>query len=293
MLPNLPEYFTGIAPKAVVWETARKWLHSLGIKYQRMHSLGIKYQRINGKTGFADGHERLDVKAQRRHFVNIMSELGKESFLYFSPITVERAAMWGIPQKVIEERIMEIREGEGAKVQLHVDDIPQGSAMEVLREGIEHGGVQYQLPLGMERKKLWIFYQDESIFKAYDGARMRWMPPDFIGRLLKKGEGPGIMITAFVNESIGWLKLSSQDMAAINAKRTIEEILPCKYFIAHKGCYYGFHAFQYGKAREGYWDGDKMLEQVIEFVDAFNFLHPEDQALFIFDCPSPWWTSFL
>ena len=123
---------------------------------------GDKYQRINGKTGFADGHERPDVKAQRRHFVNIMSELGKESFLYLSPMTVEQAAMWGIPQKVIEERIMEIREGEGAKVQLHVDDIPQGSAMEVLREGIEHGGVQHQLPLGMERKKLWIFYQDES-----------------------------------------------------------------------------------------------------------------------------------
>ena len=112
------------------------------------------------------------------------------------------------------------------------------------------------------------------------------MPPDFIGRLLKKGEGPGIMITAFVNESIGWLKLSSQDMAAINAKRTIEGKPPCKYFTSHKGCYYGFHAFQYGKAREGYWDGDKMLEQVMEFIDAFNFLHPEDQALFIFDWSS-------
>ena len=28
------------------------------------------------------------------------------------------------------------------------------------------------------------------------------MPPDFIGRLLIKGEGPGIMITAFVNENM-------------------------------------------------------------------------------------------
>ena len=158
VLPNLPEYFTGIAPKAVVRETARKWLHSLG----------IKYQRINGKTRFADGHERPDGKAQRRNFVNIMSELGKNHFCTL----VELATMWGIPQKVIEERIMEVREGEGAKVQLHVDDIPQGSAMEVIREGIEHGGVQHQLPLGTERKKLWIFYQDESIFKAYDGARM-------------------------------------------------------------------------------------------------------------------------
>ena len=42
VLPNLLEYFSGIAPKAVVFETARRWLHSLG----------IKYQRINGKTGY-------------------------------------------------------------------------------------------------------------------------------------------------------------------------------------------------------------------------------------------------
>ena len=83
-------------------ETARKCLHSLG----------IKYRIINGKTGFADGHERPDVKTQRRHLVNVMSELGKESFLYLSPMTVERAAMWGIPRKVIEERIMEVIEKE-------------------------------------------------------------------------------------------------------------------------------------------------------------------------------------
>ena len=103
-----------------------------------------------------------------------------------------------------------------------VDDILQDSAMEVLREAIPHGGVQHHLPVGIERKKLWIFYQDESIFKAYDEARKRWMAPDFIARLLKKGEGPGIMITAFVNESMEWLKLSNQDIAAFNAKRSIE-----------------------------------------------------------------------
>ena len=77
--------------------------------------LGDKVPEINGKTGFADGHERPNVKAQRRHLVNVMSELGKESFLHLSPMTVERAAMWGIPQMVIEERIMEVREGEAGK----------------------------------------------------------------------------------------------------------------------------------------------------------------------------------
>ena len=90
------------------------------------------------------------------------------------------------------------------------------------------------------------------------------MPPDFIGRLLKKAEGPGIMITSVVNENIGWLKLSSQDMAAINAKRTIEGKHPCKYFTPHNGWYYGFHAFGYGKSHESYWDVGQMLEQVLD-----------------------------
>ena len=40
-----------------------------------LHSLGIKYQRINEKTGLADGHERLDVKAKWHHFMKTMHEL--------------------------------------------------------------------------------------------------------------------------------------------------------------------------------------------------------------------------
>ena len=61
---------------------------------------------------------------------------------------------------------MEVRDGEGAKVQLHVDDIPQGSAMEVLREGIKHGGVQHQLPFPFSRH---IWSQDEM-----DASRFHW-----------------------------------------------------------------------------------------------------------------------
>ena len=78
------------------------------------------------------------------------------------------------------------------------------------------------------------------------------MPPDFIGQLLKKGKGPRIMTTA------------NQDMAAINAKRCIEGRPPCKHITPHNVCYYmyGFHALEYGKAHEGYWDGYKMLELV-------------------------------
>ena len=77
--------------------------------------------------------------------------------------------------------------------------------------------------------------------------------------------------------------MAEAEQPRYGSKRTIEGNPPCKYFTPHNGCYYNFHAFEYGKACEGYWNGDKILEQVLEVVDVFNFLHPDDQALFIFN----------
>ena len=48
--------------------------------------------------------------------------------------------------------MIKVGEEEGAKVQGMTYHVPQGSAREVLREAIPHGGVQSHLPVGMERK---------------------------------------------------------------------------------------------------------------------------------------------
>ena len=42
-----------------------------------------------------------------------MHELGKESFQYLCPMKIERATMWGIPQKVIEEGLVEVERERG------------------------------------------------------------------------------------------------------------------------------------------------------------------------------------
>ena len=62
--------------------------------------------------------------------------------------------MCGILENVIEERMMEVREERGQRFKWMTYIVPQGSAKEVLREAIPHGGVQSQLhvPVSMERK---------------------------------------------------------------------------------------------------------------------------------------------
>ena len=76
-------------------------------------------------------------------------------------------------------------------------------------------------------------------------------------------------------------------MATLNAKRTIEGTPPPPpppfnasiSLLTTIASTASMPLSMPGKACEGYWDGDKMLEQ----IDVFNFLHPEEHALFICD----------
>ena len=209
------------------------------------------------------------MKAQRH-------ELGKDSFQYLCPMMIERATVWGKPQKVIEEGLGEVDREEGAKelmVQLHVDDILKDDAMGKLYHMVVCSIIYLWALRG---KHSGSSNKMNPSLRLMMGVRKRWMPPHFIG----ERRGARYNDNSCVNESIGWLKLCYQAMAAINTKRTIEG-KPHASIHSSNGYYYGFHAFEYGKAREVYWDGDKMLEQMFEVIDAFNFLHPDNEANFI------------
>lgn len=291
LLPNLPDHYQGIAPKSVVWETARRWLYSLG----------WRLVRIMGKPKYVDGHERPDVVEARAEHVMTMYRFNEESYQHLEPMTIQRARMWGFSEAVIEEGLVFI-EQEGAwgfKVgdgptytgkiyepmfQAHVDWIPPDSPLMELRRRLPRGGVPQVAPPGATAtRRLMIFFQDESIFKAYDGARRKIVPPGWVRKINKKGEGPGIMITAFINESIGWLRFSQAEYELFKQKRDEDRKEAPKYFTEHEGYWYAFHAFEYGQSREGYWNGDMMLAQTLEFIDAFEFLYPEDVLLLVYD----------
>ena len=82
------------------------------------------------------------------------------------------------------------------------------------------------------------------------------------------------MVSAFQSEQIGILKLSAKDVIEINRKRRRAKKRRLKYFHEYEdGCFYGLHIFEYGKNREGYWDGDDMCEHTDEMADADEAQH--------------------
>ena len=67
-------------------------------------------------------------------------------------------------------------------------------------------------------KPVIIIVQDEAIFRSYDGAKKFWKQK---GRqkLRKKGEGQGVMASAFLSEQLGFISISPERLAEINALR--------------------------------------------------------------------------
>ena len=67
------------------------------------------------------------------------------------------------------------------------------------------------------------------------------------------------MARAFVSEQFGFLSVSHEQLAEINALRVNKG--PLKYHTEHDGRIYpSVNLFEYGKDREGFWGGDDMRD---------------------------------
>ena len=125
-----------------------------------------------------------------------------------------------------------------------------------------------------------IIIQDESIFKSYDASKKIWKL-ETGGGIRKKGEGTGIMISVFLTEESGFLSFSEEEFAEFVQMRRASRKPEPKYFSKHDNRYFvSIHMFEYGKDRQGYWNGDLMLEQTDEFIDALEFKFPSYQFCF-------------
>ena len=51
-------------------------------------------------------------------------------------------------------------------------------------------------------------------------------------------------------------------------------------------CSPGVRFLNYGKGRDGYWDYEMFKQQVVDFIDAFETLHPDWQLLLEVDWSS-------
>ena len=61
-------------------------------------------------------------------------------------------------------------------------------------------------------------YQDECIYRANDGERKSWVPPNVHG-LKKKGDGAGIMISGTIVDNVGLIEGDQDDINKAKALR--------------------------------------------------------------------------
>ncbi|CAM9903336.1 unnamed protein product, partial [Heterosigma akashiwo] len=119
-------------------------------------------------------------------------------------------------------------------------------------------------------EKVVLICQDEVIFKTYDDQKHCWCLEGFRA-LKKKGEGRGIMLSGFTTQQDGFLKLSQEDVDEINRRR------------ADEGMDAMTHLTECGKSRDGYWNEDRMAEQLKDMVSVYEYLYPDHKLVFTFD----------
>ena len=109
-------------------------------------------------------------------------------------------------------------------------------------------------------KKLVLFYHDESIFNVNEAQTWMWGSADKPA-ILPKTKGSGIMVSDFIDEHSGYLKLSPEEL---EDARDSDDNFPEE----------ARELFEYGAARAGYWTGEKFMAQIKRAVCIAEFKYP-------------------
>ena len=131
----------------------------------------------------------------------------------------------------------------------------------------EGNNMDQKNPILSDEEKLHILVtHDECLFYANDDRPTIWAP---LGEppLRKKGQGKSIMVSDFLLETIGCLKLTDEQ-----AKIYLEISQKAQKFL------------QPGKNEEGWWTSKHLIEQVKNLaIPIFEIMHPNATAVFAFD----------
>lgn len=119
-------------------------------------------------------------------------------------------------------------------------------------------------------RPLFVVGHDESIFRAYSYSCFQWIV-EGVRSLRKKCEGPGEMMSAFQDRIRGFgFPLTAPELEKVNVLREAHGRPPLTSSP-------GVRFLCYGKNKDGYWDNEKFTQQCVDFIDAFEALHPDWQ----------------
>ena len=179
-------------------------------------------------------------------------------------------------------------------IEFHVDDVPD-SLYEDLVAPIPHGGYcSVRMPEGT--KQMIIFGQDESIFNQYSLRKKVWVKKDGKRAMLPKGEGQGVMISAFMSREFGMgMDMTKQQLDNANRLRQRAENIEYSDKVAAQKVHGNskkapltkspfIRYLHYGANCEGYWSYDNMIIQAEDCIDCLKSMFEDRyEYTFLFD----------
>ena len=120
-------------------------------------------------------------------------------------------------------------------------------------------------------KRLVLIYHDESIFNSNEGQLWMWAAEDMVV-LRPKSKGSGIMVSDFIDQHSGFLRLNEEEQALAQSS---DPEFPVE----------ARALLEYGAEREGYWTGDKFMKNVEDAARIAEFKYPNDKytVVWLFD----------
>jgi hypothetical protein len=157
------------------------------------------------------------------------------------------------------------------------------------QKGEDHRSMYGMLNLGVDwdcNKPVLIMDQDECIVKCGEYAPKYWQHKTQKCTQAKT-DGSGFMLSAFrLWSGGGFLKISPAEKAAIEKDLRSGKAMVEFEEHAQEGVWYSYRTLNYGKGRDGYWDGERMSVQADEVIDAMEYCFPAHEVTFIFDWSS-------
>ncbi|CAN0258112.1 unnamed protein product, partial [Pylaiella littoralis] len=123
-------------------------------------------------------------------------------------------------------------------------------------------------------KKVKFCYQGECIYRSNDSERKSWVPPNVHG-LKKKGDGTGIMISGTIVDNEGFIIGDEDDIKKAQELRRKRD-----------NKFWTYYKFEYGKNKDGYWTGEKMVQHMADVLDLLVVKFPNYKSVCFFDWSS-------
>ena len=252
-----------------------------------LDKLGFKYTSVF-KTGYSDGRYRDDVQKYKVQYCQLMKSLQT-----YMPVWTH-LPLAAFEKKFPKEKPDHWVVGDGL-VEFSVDFL---SEEEVSACNYRFGGDwSPRSQIGVQElkvkpgEKILLFSQDDCVLNTNDDKSLGWRKDGLNNHRRKKSEGQGVMVSGFLPEFCKFLTFSEEEVMHLGemyqdkftCTRSLSKLLDIKKFA---GASIAIH--QYGKNFGGYWNNEKMMQHVKDFLRCVKYPFRQDNVriLILFDWSS-------